>query len=182
MAAASPTTLRLTRDQIAATMALTRENKTDNEVVRQMERLIAMTNEMWNAFPLTDVVEDDTNVDATGVLLSVPITVLGTYNITLNWTMTTAGAGTWQLAKENTLVFPAINYSAAGVETAGAFAFAVPSAAALYLFSGDPLGVYAFTGTINVTTIGTLGMRFTKTGGTTVTIHAGARLKAERIA
>jgi hypothetical protein len=181
MAASSPTTLRLTRDQIAATMALSREGKPDHEVTRQVERLISMVNTMWTAFPLTDVVENDTNVDATGVLLSVAITTPGTYNIALNWTMTTAGAGTWQLAKENTVVFPAINYSAAGVETAGAFAFAVPSAA-LYLFSGDPLGVYAFTGTINVTTIGTLGMRFTKTGGTTVTIHAGARLKAEQIA
>jgi len=36
---APPNVLRLSRDQIALTMALTRENKPDAEVVRQVERM-----------------------------------------------------------------------------------------------------------------------------------------------
>lgn len=179
--------LSLSRDQIAATLALKADGKTDFQVVKQMEKLFAAVNTLAQEAGQTDVVDTNVTLDAAGVLLAVDVNDPGTYLVTLSWTATVTGGGGadgWTLSPENSggFAFTPFDYSLSFTESAASGGFLIPSSTPAYGFSGDPIGVYALTGTMVVTAAGTIGMRFVLTGAPTdATLRAGSRLVVESL-
>ena len=119
---APPNVLRLTRDQIALTMALTRENKTDNEVVRQVERMVSIVRALGisGSTPEVSSVPANVTLDATGTTLTAPAPQAGLYRVSLTWMTAVVGGGAgdgWTLSPSNTdgLAISSSNYALSGV-------------------------------------------------------------------
>jgi hypothetical protein len=187
---ASPNVLRLSRDQIAATMALSRENKPDAEVVRQVERMVSIVRALGISGSTNEVssVPADVVLDATGTTLMAQAPQAGLYRVNLTWVTAVVGGSAgngWTLSPSNTngLAISSSNYGFSRIEAAAAFAFAIPTTNTTFTTSFAANGVYTLTGVVRVTVGGTFGMKFVKTGApTSATLKAGSGFDVIRVA